>query len=165
MAGMAYAKILVVGANTGLDRRRQFENEVVRSLDAQEVEAISTLDMLGPNQSINRDVLTAAARATGADGVLITRLLDAQMSDEASVRRDDQPLADFMREEYAAGRDPMAMGMVRAVIVASDFYDVASETRVWSGQSTAFPKDSVDASIAGIAESVTRVLRAGGWID
>ena len=114
---------------------------------------------------INRDVLTAAARDNGADGVLITRLLDAQMSEEASERRNDQPLADFLRDEYAAGRDPMAVGTVRAVIVASDFYDVASETRVWSGQSTAFPKDTVDASVAGIAASVTRVLRAGGWLD
>ena len=52
-----------------------------------------------------------------------------------------------------------------AIHAASDFYDVASEKKVWSGQSTAFPKDTVDASVAGVAASVTRVLRAGGWLD
>jgi hypothetical protein len=171
MSGRTYAKILVVGAHADVERRRRFEKEVVRSLGALGIGAISALENLG-DQALNRDVLAAAARNTGADAVLITRLIEAQMNEDvarsapvSADRREDQPLTDFFRDEYTPARDPMAVGTVRAVIVASDLYDVASEKRVWSGQSTAFAKDTVDAGIAGVAESVTRVLRAGGWLD
>ena len=118
-------------------------------------------------------MVAAAARDTGSDAVLITRLLDSQARAEveegrataSAERRNDVPLADFFRYDYVEYRDPMTVTTVLTVLVASDLFDVATETRVWSGQSTAFEKDSVDAAIAAVAEAVTRSLRSGGWLD
>jgi hypothetical protein len=172
MAGRMYAKILIVGAHADVDRRRRFENDVVTSFEAQGVGAVSALTTLAGDQTINRDVLATAARDTGSDAVLITRLVEVRTSQTPpngratdAGRRDDQPLADFFRDDYASYRDPMAVTTATTVLVASDLYDVASEKRVWSGESTAFAKNDVDEAIAAIAKGVTRVLRAGGWLD
>jgi hypothetical protein len=37
--------------------------------------------------------------------------------------------------------------------------------KVWTAQSTAFPKNNVDAASADVASAVARSLRAGGWLD
>ena len=173
LSGSAYAKILVVGMHADAGRRRRFEDDAVSAFAAQGVGAVSTLATRGGDVQLNRDILVVAARDTGSDAVLITRLLEVQgraeaQEDRAAVdgeRRDDQPLAVFFRDEYPKYRDPMTVVTTRTVIVVSDLYDVASEKRVWSGQSTTFAKDDVDAAIEGVARAVTRTLRAGGWLD
>ena len=170
LADRAYAKILVVGAHADVERRRRFENDVVRSFAAQGVGAVSILTTRGGDQTINRDVLVMAARDTASDAVLITRLVDAQSRGEngttiSTERSNDEALADYFRGDYADYRDPMAIDTVTAVRVASDLYDVTSEKRVWSGQSAAFPKNTADTAISPAADAVTRTLRAGGWLD
>ena len=174
MAGKAYAKVLVVGATENTDRRRHFEDDVVRSFAAIDVGAVSSLATIGGNQAINREVVAAAARDTGSDAVLITRLLDEQVRAEveegrstaaSAERRNDVALADFFRYDYVEHPDPMTVTTIRTVLVASDLYDVATETRVWSAQSTTIDKESVDSAITGVAEAVTRSLRSGGWLD
>ncbi len=173
IAGKTYTTILVVGALGNADRRRRFENDVVRSFAAQNVSAVSAIETLGGDQALNRDVLAAAAQSTGSDAVLITRLLDARTGGEvpasattvSAERPDDQPLADFFRYNYVDDRDPIAVNAVLTVLVASDLYDVASEKKVWTAQSTAFPKNNVDAASADVANAVARSLRAGGWLD
>jgi hypothetical protein len=173
LADRAYAKVLVVGVTENADRRRTFENDVVRSFADMEVGAVSALTQLGSAQALNREVLAAAARDTGSDAVLITRLVDSQARAEveegrataSAERRNDVALADFFRYDYVEYRDPMTVTTVLTVVVASDLYDVATETRVWSAQSTAFEKNSVDAAIEEVAEAVTQSLRSGGWLD
>ena len=170
LSGSAYAKILVVGMHADANRRRRFEDDAVGAFTAQGVGAVSTLATRGGDVQLNRDVLVVAARDTGSDAVLITRLLEVQVRADAqeapaAVAGDDQALAAFFRDEYPEYRDPMTVGTARTVVVVSDLYDVASEKRVWSGQSTTFAKDDVDAAIEGVARAVTRTLRAGGWLD
>ena len=47
MADRAYAKILVVGVTENTDRRRRFEDDVVRSFATKDVGAVSALATLG----------------------------------------------------------------------------------------------------------------------
>jgi hypothetical protein len=166
LADRAFAKILVVGAHPNVDRRRRFEDDVVRSFAEMNVGAVSVLTARGGDQTLNRDVVVAAARETASDAVLITRVLEVREGQPiaSSARSNDQPLTEFFNE-YAQGTDPMTVTSVRTVLVASNLYEVASEARVWSGQSTAFEKSSVDAAITDLASAVTRTLRAGGWLD
>jgi hypothetical protein len=93
---------------------------------------------------------------------LITRVLEVR--EGQPLVSTEQPLGDILRE-YAEKPDPMTATSVRTVLVASDLYEVATETRVWSGRSTAFEKSTVDAAITDLASAVTRTLRAAGWLD
>jgi hypothetical protein len=166
LADRAFAKILVVGAHPNVDRRRRFEDDVVRSFANMNVGAVSVLGARGGDQTLNREVVVAAARDTASDAVLITRVLEVREGQPtgSAARGNDQQLTGFFNE-YARETDPMTATSVRTVLVASDLYDVASEARVWSAQSTAFEKSSVDAAITDVANAVTGTLRAGGWLD
>ena len=50
------------------------------------------------------------------------------------------------------------------VRVRTDLYIVASQTRVWSADSTAFEKQNLFGVIDGIAKAVTAQLRTDGLI-
>jgi len=171
--GDPFSNVLVVGAHEDSDVRRRFENSVVRSLSAAGTDAISSIETMGSGQDITREALIAAAGTSGSDAVLITRLVDVQSQVEieegrstaVAQRRSDVPLADFFRYDYAEYQDPMTITTVLTVVLATDLYSLADETRIWSVESTSFDKATVDATIDGASRAISDALSRDGLIQ
>jgi hypothetical protein len=168
-----YSRILVVGAHAQAGTRRTFEDHVVRALAALGTEARSSLAVMGEAQAIDRDAVVAAVRASGADAVLVTRVVDIETQSEVEQgqpqaevrRRSDVPMADFFRYEYAESPDAMTVTTVRTVILETDVYDAASEKKVWAVESTSFDKQTAYGVIEEVAQTISAELASDGLIE
>jgi hypothetical protein len=168
-----YTRILVVGAHAETATRRTFEDSVVRALAAVGTEARSSLAVMDAAQDIDRESVIAAVRETGADAVLVTRVVDIKTQSEIDqgqtqaevARRSDVPLADFFRYEYVESADAMTVTTVRTVILETDVYDAASEKKVWGVESTSFDKQTAYGVIDGVARAITAELARDGLIQ
>jgi hypothetical protein len=168
-----YTRILVVGAHAEAATRRTFEDSVVRALAALGTEGRSSLVVMDASENIDRESVIAAVRETGADAVLVTRVVDIEAKTEIEqgqtqaelARRSDVPLADFFRYEYVESADAMTVTTVRTVILDTDVYDAASEKKVWSVESTSFDKQTAYGVIDGVARTISAELARDGLIQ
>lgn len=164
--------VLIVGAYNDIILRRQGENALAAVISATGSEATPSLAVMEAASGLDRDSVVAAAGRTGADAVLLTRVLDVEhriinvSGQETTIaqRRDDIPLVDFFRYDYVTYSDPMTYSAVRTVILSSDLYDVDSEERIWSVESTSFEKETTDEIIDGASRRIAAQLRADGLI-
>jgi len=160
--GGPFNKILIVGAHEDTGTRRFFENSFTAVLNENGAIAVTSLSVMDSEEPIEREPVIAAVRETGADAVLVTRLLDVASSTSVeggrtvadAQRRNDIPLADFFRYDYVEYQDPMTTTTVNTVVLSTDLYNVADESKVWSAESTSFDKGSV----YGVVDSATRGL-------
>ncbi len=167
-----FANILVVGIHENATSRRRFESTVATALRSDNTAASASLNFMLSTDEISRESLRAIVDSEGFDAVLITRLVDMQMQIESregrvtadAQRRNDLPLADFFRYDYVEYQDPMEITTVRTVVLATDLYEVASELRIWSAESTATDKTSVFETISDISRALANALSRDGFI-
>jgi hypothetical protein len=161
-----FETVMVVGAHENAQIRRQFEDSVVQALRAAGTGAVSSLNVMPSDDAIDRDAIVAAAASANADAVLVTRLLDSEVRSEIgggrataqAQRRGDLPLADFFRYDYVEYADPLSVATVRTVVLATDLYSSASETRVWGIESTQLDKATISEAIDGAAAAIVSAL-------
>ena len=121
---------------------------------------------------LDRNSVIAAAARTGADAVLVVRVLDVErritaaggQSTTVAQRRDDVPLVDFFRYDYESYADPTTYSAVRTVVLSTDLYEVESEDRIWSVETTAFEKETTSEIIDSVSRQLAAQLRADGLI-
>ena len=170
--GGPFAKILIVGVAADDGLRRRFEDSLVTAINPDNTVAVSSLSVMGADEPVERESLLAAARETGSDAVLITRVLTAGSSTSTQggrtaadpQRRGDIPLADFFRYDYVEYQDPLTSSTVRTVSLTTDLFGVADETRVWSADSVSLDKASVYGLIDGSSASISMQLTRDGLI-
>ena len=166
--GGPFDKVLIVGAHESTGTRRLFEDSLAAVINENGAFAVPSLSVMDADDPIEREAVIVAVRETGADAVLVTRLLDVQSTTTVeggrsagaeARRRDDLALADFFRYDYVEYQDPMTITTVRTVVLSTDLYNVADETKVWSAESTSFDKESVYGVIGGATRALTDQLR------
>jgi len=170
--GGPFAKILIVGVSPDNGIRRRFEDSLVTAINPNNTVAVSSLAVMGADEPVERESLLAAARETGSDAVLITRLLNAESNTSTqggragvdTQRRGDIPLADFFRYDYVEYQDPLTTSTVNTVSLTTDLFGVADETRVWSADSVSLDKASVYGLIDGSTGSISMQLTRDGFI-
>ena len=164
--------VLIVGAYNDIILRRQGENALAAVIRATGSEATPSLTVMEAASGLDRNSVVAAAGRAGADAMLVTRVLDVEhriieVSGQATTvaqRRDDVPLVDFFRYDYVTYADPMTYSAVRTVVLSTDLYDVNSENRIWSVETTAFEKETTSEIIDGASRRLAAQLRADGLI-
>lgn len=172
-SGGPFANVLVVGVGPNADNRRRFELSVADAIGAGGTSARASIQVMGgASQPVTRDSVAAAARSIGADAVLVTRLVDSSVRTETEQgpsvleveRRDDIPLVDAFRYTYSEYEDPMVVTTIRTVVLATDLYDVTTEARVWSVESTSMNKESVYDIVDGASSALAGALARDGLI-
>jgi len=77
-SGATYKKIVVVGITPKAAGRRAYEDAFVAELQSRGIEAIPSYTFGGTGQ-IDKDAAMAKRKEIGADGVLVTRLVDKEI--------------------------------------------------------------------------------------
>jgi hypothetical protein len=170
--GGPFANVLVVGVHQDADARRRFERGVAAAIREGGTLASPSLNYMRVADEISRDSLVAIVEREGFDAVLVTRLVDYDVQVERregrstaqAQRRDNVPLADFFRYDYVEYQDPMTSTVVRTVMLVTDLYNVAGESRIWSVESTSIDKDSVYDLIDGISTALAGALSSDNLI-
>lgn len=170
--GGPFTNILVVGVHEDADARRRFESGVASSIREGGTSATPSLNFMRSTDEISRDSIVEIVERESFDAVLVTRLVDLNVQVERregrstaqAQRRDDLPLVDFFRYDYVEYQDPMTTTAVRTVVLLTDLYNVADESKVWSVESTSIEKESVFDLFNGIADALAGALAADDLI-
>ena len=164
--GGPFTNILVVGAHEDADARRRFESSVAGAIREGGTRAMPSLNFMRSTDEITRDSVVAVVESGNFDAVLVTRLVDLNVQIERREgrsttqpqRRNDIPLVDFFRYDYVEYQDPMTSTAVRMVVLVTDLYNVADESRIWSVESTSINKTDVYELIVGISRTLANAL-------
>ena len=163
-----FNKLLVVGVAGSANSRRLFEDALAAELGSR---AVTSYRAIGRLDDINRDMVLAAAKNTGADGVLVTRIKDAQTRSKVKGARTEMKLElkeevmkDFFTYEYVDITDPAYVTLLTTVVLASDVYRVSDEQRVYAIESTAFDKQTVTDIVTSLSRAMASQLRRSGVV-
>ena len=169
----SFNHVLVIGVHKDVRLRRRFEDALVSEISRAGSIATASLSVMAAASAIDRDAVVAVVRRTDADAVMITRVLDSEVSVTANEgrstmeaqRRDDIPLADFFRYDYVEYQDPMTYSTVRTVVLSTDLYNVDDETRIWSVESSSFEKETTGDIVDSASRLISTQLRRDGLIQ
>lgn len=178
--GAAFRKVLIVGVTPAYNTRCRFERMMMDSLNGAEVRAVTSCSVMGSKDPLSRDTIVGAVRATGADAVLSTRLVDARGamveggSSEARGAAYYKPIGYGYDSYYGAFGVPVtyldfvpeqsALTLQRTVVVSSNLYDAATAAQVYSLDTTVHDKSSQGEVIDAVAVAISGRLRRDGLV-
>jgi len=152
--------VLIIGATRRNERRREFESQFVKALQARGISATASYKILPAAQELTRESVEAAIRGKGIDAVLITRLAEIKSADV--IRRPAN--YDYERDyityyDHALRKSSSAYDdEYRILGLETNLYDVASAELVWKMQSEAIQASRSGEVIAAQIELTIRTL-------
>ena len=140
--------VLIIGATRRNERRREFESQFVKALEARGIAATASYKLLPTASDLTRESVEAAIRDKDIDAVLVTRLAEIKSADV--VRRPANYDYDRDRDyityyDHSLRRSsPTYEDEYRILGLETNLYDTASGELVWKMQS-----EAIDASRSG----------------
>lgn len=165
--GGAFKKIVVVGAGTNLTNRRVFEDIFSQQLIAAGTQAVPGYQVLPDEARANEPAWNAAVAQSGADGLLLVRILGVDT--KTTVTTTMVPGPSFYGPYYGGWWGPpmVAVPEVTQYDVANvetNLFDVKSRRVVWAGTTQTFNPSSVAKETPGFAQIIIQQLAARGLI-
>jgi hypothetical protein len=137
-------KVLVIGVIKRPALRRFFEQEFVQQLKARGTDAVAGFTVLPPDEEVDKNIIASKLKELGADGVLITRLVDKKTVETYIPGKVDyghvyyappihyREWDSYYSRSYTAVYDPGYTVKNEVMIVETNLYEAASEKLVWS---------------------------------
>jgi hypothetical protein len=148
-------KVFVIGVIKNPGVKRFFEDEFAAQLKARGTDAVAGYTVLQSDAEIDKENLAAALKETGADSVLITRLVDKKTVETyvppttyASAPRYVPPTHyygcwhHYYARSYDAMYTPGYTVKDEVLVVETNLYEASSEKLVWSAISETFREGS-----------------------
>lgn len=166
-----FSTLLVVSVASDVGQRRRLEELLGNELAIVGVQGIASYTETGLQPTILQNAINKAASSTGADGILMTHIVsvDSRLDIEegrteimAECRGGD-PVDIFLYDRYEL-KEPDNVRLAHTVVAVSNLYDVESDQRIWTIQSTCFDKDSMDEVLKEEAVAIVNQLVIDGLI-
>ena len=154
--GAPFRRVLVVGVARNQGNRKVFEDTFAQTLKARGTDALASYPLAPEEGAIPRERLRQAVGQSGADAVLVTRILRVQRTVLVTPGRS---APDYMRDDftgwYARTWDspPPPVEKYDVLTIQSTLWDARQEKAVWSGTSESTAKKDV-AALTGELASV-----------
>jgi len=143
--GPALKRLLVVGVSKQPAVRRAFEDEFVKQLKASGVDAVAGYTLITEPDSIDESQLTQAVKQAGADGMLITRLVRADVDTQftpAFQPTAGTSLAGGYSAAWTGYHEPSASSKPETVILETNLYRINESQHLWAGTTETFATTS-----------------------
>jgi len=162
--GGALKKIFVVGVSKQAALRRTFEDEFVKQLKGAGVDAIASYTSVPQPAEADAARLKQAARGSGADGILVTRLVRAGTDPQFTPAFHPTPGSSFdagYPAVWTGYHEPAAAPTPETVVLETNLYGGGDEfVLLWSGTTQTFaPSGELQKDIQGFGELVIERLR------
>ena len=168
--GGPFKKVFVMGLARDVTSRRVFEDIMVARLQAAGIQAVPAYQYMAEDVAVPEPVLEAAVAKSGADAVLMTRLLGVDTQISASTVMVPGPV---MGPGFGPGwggpgwwgayNQWWAVPQVTTYQIATaetTLYDASTRRIVWTATSQTFNPQSVQREAPGLADQVIAALRA-----
>lgn len=170
--GGPFRRLLVVGVTKEATVRRIFEDEFVRQLRARGTDAVASYTLIPEDGQVERPRLERAVKESGADGVVITRVLGVEQRTQIVPGTPAFPgFGTDIYGHYGTGwggvwtgyASPPAVFQYEEVRVETKLFAAGNAALVWAAQSEVFAptdarKDSADFASRIIAALAARRL-------
>ena len=118
---------------------------------------------------MRRDKIVEAVKASGADGMIATRLIGVetrttQVPCRPWADRRGQQDTDLFRYYSLLGSQTIVRQDYRVASLDSTVFDARTEKMVWWGRSSAFPTEDITTLSRELAESLTKSLKSAALL-
>jgi hypothetical protein len=161
-------KVMVVGVTKQPSVRRVFEDEFSTRLKAAGVEAVPSYTVIKEDGQADEAVLENAVQGLGADGVLVTRLVNREHVTQVSPGfYHPAPWLGFYgwySSAWMGYYEPPMVYQYDVVTAETSLYSPPQSTLVWSGTTETFSPKDVKKETGDFAEVIIGALRKEGII-
>lgn len=166
-----FTTLLVVSVASDVGQRRRLEELLSNELALAGVYGVASYTETGLRSTILQNALDRAALKIDADGILMTHIvsvdsrldLEEGQTEIMSECRGGDPIDVFLYDRYEL-KEPDNVRLAHTVVAIANLYDVASDQRIWTIQSTCFDKDTMDEVLQEEAVAIVRQLVKDGLV-
>jgi hypothetical protein len=164
-------KIVVVGISNQASVRRTFEDEFAKILKTNGIEAVPSHTAVPEDGQMAEDRLRAAVEQSGADGVLITRMVERRTESTITPAAAVAPPVGTRRSYYGyySGAwigyyEPATVQHYNYIVAETTLFVAANPQPVWSGTTRTMESKDIRAATEGFAKPVIAALKKEGLI-
>jgi hypothetical protein len=164
-AGPAPKQLMVIGVSRNDASRRTFEDEFAKALSAVGVRASPSYPQLPGTAAIPQERIVATARQSGAEGVLVMRVLKRDVAltpSYGSPQFASQGFGSYYRGAHVEMTD--VVDAYDVLTIEAILWNLASDKPVWSGTAQVSDPRNVAASTAELAKTLIARMKADGVI-
>ena len=168
--GGPFRKIVVIASDGTTSDSRVFEDIMVQRLQAAGVQAVPGYTTVPPDARRSEAPFAAAVAATGADGVILVRLVRVDTKTQVSTMMMPGPMIGPWGGFYGPGFYGGGFYAVPEVTqydvasVETNVYAVATRTLVWAATTQTVNPTTVEKEAPGFADIIVGQLRARGLV-
>ncbi len=145
-----YSKVLVVAVSDDFNRRRTFENRLASELAAGGTTGIPSTRTMLTTDIIDRESVAALVKVTGAEAVLVTRLVNEAVGvkqqpgrevlkmdtpgtpSSAATNVEDPYFYNVYTYDYSVSAEPPSLQVERDLTVTTDLFEVGEGRRIYT---------------------------------
>jgi hypothetical protein len=147
------------------ERRRLFEDSLERALGSEGVISEASWKSLPAPELLDAAEIRDVVEVGNFDGVIITRLVDAEVKVESGVDPlAAAPMYTTYRESFDAVRDPNFFDPNADYRVQTALYSAESEELVWLATSVTAKPPSLEEGIDSLTQTMARTLKEDGLV-
>jgi hypothetical protein len=161
-SGAPLTKILVIAVSKQAGIRRSIEDEFVRQLQAQGVQAVPSYKLIPEDGEVPKERLAQAVQEAGADGVLITRLVKVERETKVYPGSFGPPywgMYGFYSSAWMGFYDPPQIVTYEVATSEANLFHAQDEKLIWSGTTETFSPRDMDKYIKEFAVEIVKALK------
>ena len=167
--GPGFRKVLVLGVSSDMTNRRIFEDVMAQRIAATGVEAIPSYRYLPDGGKVPESTLDGAVKASGADGLLMSRIraIDRRTSVSTSMVPAGPAYGPWGPGWYGMYSGWYPVTEVRQydiAVVETSVFDTAGKRLVWTGVTETYEPRSVEKDAPGFADVIVKALSERGLL-
>jgi hypothetical protein len=167
-AGPPFTRILVIGVTKQSGIRRTFEDIFAQQLRAHRVEAVQSYTLIPEDGEVPRERLAQAVEQSGADGVLVSRLVRVDRQTQIYPGTYAGPpfmgFYGFYSSAWIGFYDPPQVYTYDVVTSETSLFEAKSNRLIWSGTTETFSPRDVRKDAQELASVIIEGLAQQGLI-
>ena len=161
--GGALRKLLVLGVSDNISERRTFEDVMAARLAATGIEAIPAYRYLPEGDKAAEPALDAAMRASGADGLLMSRIRAIDRRTSVTTSMPPFPVYGWYGV-YSRWYPTTELRQYDIALVETSLFAADGKRVVWSGMTETYEPTSVAKDAPGFADVIVKALQQKGLV-
>jgi hypothetical protein len=158
-----YGSVFVIGIAHSDELRRAFEDEFVRQLAAEGVNATPSYGPL-PQTDVARDEVVRAVRASGADGVVITRLLRREQRHRAALSPVGYHTHYSSASKMVYTPQPPVVYRTEVVTLETRLFDADREQMIWAATTELFDPRATQTQVGRLVRGIIKEIKKASLI-
>ncbi len=162
-SGPPIERVLVVGVSKRPGPRHIFEDEFVAALQAAGVDALPSYRRIGEDGQASEPALRRAIEESGADGVLVTRLVKTEQKTRVQPGY-YRPVGFYgwYSSAWVGYYEPPTVYQYEVVTAETSLYAFDASRLLWSGTTETFSPQDIRAETRGYAKVIIDALKKQG---